>query len=312
MKLRRLGAVAAGLAGGVVAGDRLLRGAAGELEPALDATERTYRWRGIDVAYAELGDPDDPTLVCFHGLNAAGSSGEFREVAADLAETHHVIAPDLPGFGRSDRPPLRYSAALYEDFVADFLAEYDAPAVVASSLSAAYVARAADDDRVSVEALVLVCPTTRAGPDPPKTWLRVLLRAPVVGTALFDALVSKPSIRYFNADHAYADPDAVSEDWIDYQWRTTHQPNARFAVAAFVAGHCNSGIDLGSALRDCDTPVTTVWGRDATLPPLSAGRDLAAEADARLVVFDHAKLLPHVEYPDAFVDAAREAIALAA
>ncbi|AZH25038.1 alpha/beta fold hydrolase [Haloplanus aerogenes] len=307
MKLRRLGLAAAGLAGGVVAGDRLLRDAAGELEPALDATERTYRWRGMDVAYAELGDAADPTLVCFHGINAAGSSGEFREVVDALAETHHVVVPDYPGFGRSDRPPLRYSAALYEDFVADFLAEYESPAVVASSLSAAYVARAADDRRVTLDSLLTICPTTVAGPAPPKTWLRELLRAPVVGTALFDALVSKPSIRYFNADHAYANPAAVSDDWTDYQWRTTHQPNARFAVASFVAGHCNSDIDLGAALRTCDAPVTLVWGRDATLPPLSRGRDLADEADARLVVFDHAKLLPHVEHPDAFVDAVREA-----
>jgi pimeloyl-ACP methyl ester carboxylesterase len=307
MKLRRLGTAAAALAGGVVAGDRLLRDAAGELEPALDATDRTYFWRGMDVAYAELGDPTDPTLVCLHGINAAGSSGEFREVAATLAETYHVVAPDYPGFGRSDRPPLRYSAALYEDFVADFLAEYDSPAVVASSLSAAYVARAAADRRVTLDSLLAICPTTVAGPDPPKTWLRELLRSPVIGTACFDALVSKPSIRYFNADHAYANPDAVSAAWTDYQWRTTHQPNARFAVASFVAGHCNSELDLGPALRDLDAPVTVVWGRDATLPPLSRGRDLADEADARLVVFDHAKLLPHVEHPDAFVDAVREA-----
>jgi pimeloyl-ACP methyl ester carboxylesterase len=123
-----------------------------------------------------------------------------------------------------------------------------------------------------------------------------------VGTALFDAVVSKPSIRYFNADHAYADPASVSPEWTDYQWRTTHQPNARFAVASFITGHCNSSLDLGPTLRDADVPVTIVWGRDATLPPLSRGRELAETADARLVVFDHAKLLPHVEYPDEFVE----------
>lgn len=308
MRLRRLAAVAGLGAAAAVGTDRLLRDAAGELEPALDVPERTYHWRETDVAYAEAGNPDDPDLVCLHGINAAGSSGEFREVVDALAETHHVVVPDLPGFGRSDRPPLRYSAALYEDFVADFLSEFDDPAVVASSLSAAYVARAVADSGLEPSALLLVCPTTVGGPDPPKAWLRELLRSPVVGAALFDALVSKPSIRYFNADHAYADPDAVSEAWTDYQWRTTHQPNARHAVASFVAGDCNSTLDLGPALREADAPVTIVWGRDATLPPLSRGRDLADEADARLVVFDRAKLLPHVEYPDAFVETARDAI----
>ncbi|WP_248897645.1 alpha/beta fold hydrolase [Haloplanus halobius] len=307
MRLRRLAATAVGLGGAAVAGDRLLRSAAGELEPALDATEETYRWRGMDVAYAEAGDPDDPDMVCLHGINAVGTSGEFRQVVDDLAEDHHVVAPDFPGFGRSDRPPLRYSAPLYEDFVADFLSEFEEPTVVASSLAGAYAARAVADPGVDAASLALVCPTTVAGPEPPKAWLRELLRSPVVGTVLFDALVSNPSIRYFNADHAYADPDAVSPAWTDYQWRTAHQPGARYAVASFVAGHCNSSLDLGGALRTAEMPVTLLWGRDATLPPLSRGRDLAQQADARLVVFDHTKLLPHVEHPEAFVDAVREA-----
>ena len=308
MKLRKALGTVVGAVGATAAANRVLQSRAGAFEPMLDGEQGTYRWRGFDIAYTEAGDPSDPDLVLFHGINAAGSSGEFREIVDALAETHHVVAPDYPGFGRSDRPPLRYSAALYEDFVADFLAEYESPAVVASSFSGAYVARAATDRRVTIDSLLTVCPTTRAGPEPPKTWLRELLRAPILGTACFDALVSKPSIRYFNADHAYAAPGAVSEAWTDYQWRTTHQPNARFAVASFVAGHCNSDLDLGPALRDLDAPVTVVWGRDATLPPLSDGRALADEAAARLVVFDHAKLLPHVEHPDAFVDAVREAI----
>jgi pimeloyl-ACP methyl ester carboxylesterase len=308
MRLRRLAAIAGLGTAAAVVSDRLLSDAAGELEPALDAPERTYRWRDLSVAYAEAGDADDPDLVCLHGLNAAGSSGEFREVVDALAETHHVIVPDLPGFGRSDRPDFRYSAAFYEDFVADFLAEFDDPGVVASSLSAAYVARAADEVGVDVSALLLVCPTAVAGPEPQKAWLRELLRSPVLGAALFNALVSKPSIRYFNADHAYADPAAVSEAWTEYQWRSTHQPNARYAVASFVAGHCNSTLELGPTLRAIDAPVTIAWGRDATLPPLERGRELADEADARLVVFDRAKLLPHVEYPDAFVEAVQEAI----
>jgi pimeloyl-ACP methyl ester carboxylesterase len=308
MRLRRVGAAVAGVGVAAAVGDRLLRDAAGELEPPLDAPERTYRWRDLDVAYTEAGDPDDPELVCLHGINAAGSRGEFREVIDRLAETHHVIAPDLPGFGRSDRPPLRYSATFYEDFVADFLGSFDEPAVLASSLSAAYAARAATESGVDVAALLAVCPTTVGGPDPPKPWLRELLRSPVAGAALFDLLVSKPSIRYFNADHAYGDPAAVSDAWTDYQWRTTHQPNARYAVASFVAGYCNTDLDLGAALHDVDAPVTLVWGREATLPPLARGRELAEAADARLVVFDHAKLLPHVEYPGAFVDAVRDAI----
>ncbi|MEZ3116717.1 alpha/beta fold hydrolase [Halobaculum sp. MBLA0147] len=290
-------------AGGIAAATRGLRARAGELEPPLSGDHHTFRWRGMDVAYTEAGDPDDETLVAVHGINAAGSSGEFREVFDALAADYHVVAPDLPGFGCSDRPPLRYSAALYEDFLADFLREYDEPAVLASSLSAAYVAAALDRGDVTASRLALVCPTATGGPEPPKVWLRELLRAPVLGEGLYALLGSKPSIRYFNADHGYWDPAKAGDDWQDYEWRTAHQEGARFAPASFVAGFLNSDVALGPLLAELDLPTTILWGREADLPPLSTGRELAETADATLIAFDDAMLLPHVEFPEAFVDA---------
>lgn len=306
MKLSRaLGITAVGL-GSVALVNRTLRSRAGELEAALSGDQHTYRWRGMDVAYSEAGDSNDPDLVLLHGINAAGSSGEFRDVFAELAEEYHVVAPDLPGFGRSDRPPLRYSAALYEDFVGDFLAEFDSPMVVASSLTSAYVATVAEESDVS--RLLLVCPTAKAGPDPNQA-LRELVRAPLVGEALFNGLSSKPSIRYFNADHGYYDTSSASDEWMDYEWRTSHQQNARFAPASFVSGYLNADIDLAATLGNLDVPVTLVWGREADIVPLSEGRELADEANARLVVFDDAKLLPHVEHAEAFVETLRQELA---
>jgi pimeloyl-ACP methyl ester carboxylesterase len=307
MKLRNVvGGVVAG-AGLLAATNAALSRRAPPLEPALSGDQRTYRWRGIDVRYAEAGDEDDPDLLLLHGINAAGSNGEFREVFDELAEDYHVVAPDLPGFGTSDRPQLRYSAALYEDFVGDFVSEFDDPAVVASSLTAAYLVGADPD----VSRMILVCPTERGGPEP-KQWLRELIRAPLVGEAVFNLLGSKASIRYFNADHGYADPSRVSEAWTDYEWRTAHQQNARFAPASFISGYLNSEVDLETALADVDVPVTLVWGRDSDLVPLKRGRELAEAADCRLVVFDDAKLLPHVEFPEQFLETVREDVGVPA
>ena len=308
MKLRNLlGSAALGV--GAVAAINTGLQYEGELESPLDGDDGTFRWRGMNVAYTEAGDPDDRTLVLLHGINAAGSSGEWRAVFDDLAADYHVVAPDFPGYGRSDRPPLRYSAALYEDFVHDFLAEFDEPAVVASSLSAAYAAAAVDDaDGVELSGFLGVCPTATAGPSPAKGWLRELLRAPLVGRGLFNVITAKPSIRYFNADHGYDDPANPSAEWTDYEWRTTHVENARFAPASFISGTLNSDVDLAAAFRDLRVPPTIVWGREATVSPLTDGRELADETDARLVVFDRARLLPHVEHPDRFVETVEETL----
>jgi len=301
MSLRKLLAGTAIGGGALVAVNRWLRSTATDLQPPLDGDHDTYRWHGMDVSYTEAGDHDDPDLVLLHGINAAGSSGEFRAVFDDLADDYHVIAPDLPGFGCSDRPSLRYSATLYTDFVGDFLAEYDEPAVIASSLSATYTLDAlTSDPELSVRDLLMICPTAIAGPEPPKQWLREAFRLPLVGTGLFNLIASKPSIRYFNADHGYYDMAAVSDDWLDYEWQTAHQPNARFAPASFISGYLNADLDLADAIAALDIEPTILWGRDAEITPLSQGRELAAEADVPLVVFDRSKLLPHVEFPAEF------------
>lgn len=300
MSLRRwLGATAGALAG-LAAANRFLAARAAPLDPPLDREPGAYRWRGMDVAFTEAGDPADPDVVLVHGIHAAGTGREFVGIVNDLAESRHVLVPDLPGFGRSDRPDLVYSAGLYEAFLRDFLSDVaDRPACVATSLSGAYAAAAAET--AEVEKLILVCPTAgtrRHG------WRHAgsLFRAPLVGTALFNLLTAKPSIRYFLKTEGVYDGTVVPAEDLAYFWRTAHQPGARFAPAAFIGGHLDSAIDLEVALAAVAADVTLVWGRAATTPPLQAGRQLAERADAKLVVIDGARSLPHYEQPEAFLD----------
>jgi len=302
MKLRSVLAAGVGGLGLAAASNRLLQANADDLEPPLPGGRRSYRWRGFDVGYTKAGDPEDPQLVLVHGINAAGTSREFETIFESLAKEYHVIAPDLPGFGTSDRPPLLYSAPLYEQFLLDFLGDLtDEPTVVASGLSGAYATLAARD--VDVSELVLLCPTdTTMGGGGERTWVRSLLRSPLVGQALFNALVSKPSMRHFHADHGYYDMDNLTEARLDYEWHSAHQDGARFAPASFLGGFLDPEQSLEAQLPDVDAPVTLVWGRDASTTPLEAGRSLADAVDAKLVVFDEANLLPHVEHPEQFVE----------
>lgn len=310
MNLRRLLATVAGGAGAATLINRTLTARAGDLPPALDGTQQTYRWRGFDIAYTEAGDPDAPDVLLLHGIHVAASTHEFEQVFDMLAEDHHVIAPDLPGFGRSDRPPLNYSASLYEAFVGDFAADVtDDADCIASSLSGAYAA-SVQRERDLFERLVLICPTAETSLEP-RPWLRALFRSPVLGTSLFNALVSKPSLRWFSTRDGYYSPASVTERDIDYQWLTAHQPNARFAPASFIGGFLDLDVDLGEELAVLDIPVTLVWGREALVTPLSEGQELADWADARLVVIEEARLLPHAEHPGPFLEVVLDELAWA-
>jgi len=68
-----------------------------------DIAYRTADVDGLTVFYREAGPRDAPTLVLLHGFPSA--SHMFRELIPLLADRFHIVAPDLPGFGKSAMPP---------------------------------------------------------------------------------------------------------------------------------------------------------------------------------------------------------------
>src|SRR6516225_5363963 len=77
---------------------------------------------GNKIFYREAGPVTAPTILLLHGFPT--SSHMFRNLIPALANSYHVIAPDLPGFGFSDAPDrkqFRYTfenlAKVIEEFV---------------------------------------------------------------------------------------------------------------------------------------------------------------------------------------------------
>jgi pimeloyl-ACP methyl ester carboxylesterase len=63
---------------------------------------RNIRIDGLNVFYREAGKKSAPTLLLLHGFPS--SSHMFRNLIPMLAEQYHLVAPDFPGFGRTDLP----------------------------------------------------------------------------------------------------------------------------------------------------------------------------------------------------------------
>jgi pimeloyl-ACP methyl ester carboxylesterase len=63
---------------------------------------RTIDVDGTHIFYREAGQPGQPTVLLLHGFPS--SSHMFRDLIPLLADSFHVVAPDLPGFGQSANP----------------------------------------------------------------------------------------------------------------------------------------------------------------------------------------------------------------
>lgn len=301
--------VGAGL-GGVAAVNTWLSWRIGALESALPGQPRFYHWRRgyrvENVFYAQDESGAGAPVVLLHGVDAAASGYEMRAVFAGLKGKRPVYAPDLSGFGLSDRPARRYTAADYVDFIEAFLrGVVERPAVlVASSLSAAYAVQVAARAPEGVAALLLICPTGLQHLNQPPSLagraVEAFLRLPILGSAAFNLLVSRASIAYFLRERTYADPAKVADATIDYDYRSAHQDGARYAPAAFLGGALN--LDLRAIYPSITPPVWIAWGREAQItPPSDANLFIQSRPGTHLKVFDRAGLLPHVEQAEEFM-----------
>jgi pimeloyl-ACP methyl ester carboxylesterase len=293
-----------------------VRDASAPLPNPLGSERRTYRWRGHAIAYVVRGEhtPDaDAPVVFVHSIHAAAWSAEWRHVFAQFADgtAGHddgrlCYALDLLGFGASDRPPVRYTAQMYVDLLRDFLREVvRTPAtLIGSSLGGTYAIAVAAAYPDVAHAVVAIGPAGVSRLYEPGGVLnhgvQALLRSNVPGTALFRALVSRRSIRFFLKD-IYADPATLTPEAVEYFFDSANHPNARFAPAAFVGMSLNRDIRVAITTLEC--PLMLVWGIHAAQTPFresAAVRSLVPNAAFEAV---DAGDLPHEEAPEEFMTA---------
>jgi hypothetical protein len=94
-------------------------------EPIMQAhCDQTARRRlrlsnGAELAYVTAGNVSNPALLLLHGFPS--SARTFRHLIPALSRDTYVIAPDLPGHGQSDMPPIP-SFAAFGDAISELLA----------------------------------------------------------------------------------------------------------------------------------------------------------------------------------------------
>jgi pimeloyl-ACP methyl ester carboxylesterase len=207
-------------------------------------------------------------LVLVHSINAAPSAFEMRPLFEHFRSQRPVFAPDLPGFGFSDRRAHRYSPELYADALTDFLAEVvrEPADVVAFSLGSEFAARAALAVPEAFTSLVILSPTGFSKRSLPSGNLSVrvhkALSLPYLSQGLFNLLTSRPSIRYFLGQAFVGQTPA---EMVEYAYATAHQPGARYAPLYFLSGQLFTPNAADMLYAKLKLPALALYDRDPNI-----------------------------------------------
>lgn len=253
----------------------------------------------------EVGEGRGPALVLVHGF--LGSHLEYDDIIDALAEHFHIIAPDLPGFGESEKPrPSRYAYGVeaFAEAIADLIAAYGVgrAGVIGHGLGGAVAITLAARYAELVSRLALVAPLCY--PFPLGLKLRMLLM-PVIGGVIFKQLFGRTLFRSHFKDEVFSARAAVPFARVDTLYRSFNAPSARESAYAVLRAMLDTRPVVASVSR-IRQPSLVAWGRDDRVFPASYALKLTRELpDARLELFESGHC-PHQERPAEFVAVVRE------
>ena len=263
-------------------------------------TTRDVAARGARIRFVEAGR--GPPLLLVHDY--LSSRVAWEDVLPLLTDRFHVIAPDLPGFGESEKPPpsrYRYDFAAFAESLVDLVAAMGLvrPSVCGHAMGGAVALTLAATHSHLVEKLILVNPLIY--PPRPDLLARVA-NIPLVGPLAFKQLLGRTVFRSRFLTHRGSGPRGVRARRLDHLFDLFDAPAAREAAYATM----NAILDtrpLTASVPRITTPTLVVWGRANRSYSVEHGRRLARElGGSRFEVLDCGPS-PAEERPDAFANA---------
>ncbi len=232
-------------------------------------------WR---IHYIEGGE--GAPLVAIHGLGTDAESGAL--IFPTLAKSHHILAPDLLGYGHSDRPKdADYSIAMESEVVRGFMdaMHVDKADVLGVSMGGWVALKLAADHPERVRRLVLVGSAGFA------------FESQLSESSFSPATVADVrTLMELQTDRAKLMPDFVARDFV----RKSRQEGWIFrrAMHSMLAGR-----DLmdGRVAR-VTMPTLLVWGTADRLVPFAVGERMRRELpSAKLVAIPNCGHLAVIE-----------------
>jgi pimeloyl-ACP methyl ester carboxylesterase len=290
-------------------------------EPAMARTHKPLE-SGIfqlgDLRVHEVHGGHGSPVLFIHGLGSSGYM-EWRYNLESTASHHRVFAPDLPGFGRTGKPRVRYTIHYFASFIERYMESRGlrSAAVVGTSLGGRIALEVALEYPHLVRRLVLVNALGLGRPRPQAAQMAYgLVTVPHVGEAV---------MRFTRSALRWAPPKTIrrvagrftgSSTDLEKVMDDTYLDNLRelYAGNDFHNAYLSTirslvhpkallggDHDMSARLGELNVPVQLVWGSKDPLFPLShATRARTMIPDCRLAVIEGAGHTPQAERPEEF------------
>ncbi len=231
-----------------------------------------------------------------HG-SGPGVSGlaNWQHNIPSLSQRFHVLAPDIVGFGATERPDdIIYSLRTWTDHVWAFLDAHgiEKTAIVGNSLGGRIALQMAIDR-------------------PDRITKMVLMGAPGVGMTLTDGLValrgyepSHDAMRDLLRNYFAVDPAMINDELVESRYAASIADGAYKAYRTMFFDPRHAGSDLGiteDAVRAITTPTLLVHGREDKVVPVQVSVTmLGLLPNADLHVFSACGHWTQIERADEF------------
>jgi len=229
---------------------------------------------GVRLRVAEEGE--GPPILMLHGLLVDHTT--WDGVTSLLRSDFKVVAPDLPGFGESEKPPPQrfpYGVDTFVEAVADLYAGLDLGrvAVVGHGLGGAVALTLAARHPELVERLALVDILCH---QPSRDLRRRAVLLPLLGGLFFKQLLDRRMFHSFFRDAMLSSGARTPSSRLDHYYDMLNTPAARGSALATIRATGDTRPVVAQVAR-IQSETLVVWGRADRVYPAGLGHRLARE-----------------------------------
>lgn len=249
------------------------------------------------------------TIVLLHGAGVDSAMLSWAEVIPPLSRRYRVIAPDLPGYGTSDRIDGAYTLAFYTDIVKGIIEAFGGQPVILTGLSLGG-GIALNMALTYPELIKILVPVDAWGLFAKLPWHRLLhwFTRSKLNDNLYAWTNRYPSIVRLSLRHnLFGDRSKISDALIAEIHQAMLAPDAGKPFISFQRSEITPtgfSTDLFARLEEIHTPTLLIHGSlDKAVPVQGAVAASKRIADCELYLMEGCRHWPQKERPEEFAGA---------